>query len=244
MILIVGHGSREKRANAQFKALVRKYAAIRPQYDIDYAFLELAHPLIGERLEEWGTSKREIRILPLFLFAAGHANRDFPRINKAFSEKYPSIKISMANVIGPDPKMARLAMLRVLSLKGNPSKISLLLVGRGTKDKRAQQDLRKIAASMRKAGRFGEVRSCFYAMAEPRLEKALNKAALSGYRSIRVMPYLFFNGDLVSKIRSKVMAFSRKNKGITAKIAPTLGTHKLLLEVMDARFRRMVRKKA
>ena len=243
VVLIVGHGSREKAANAQFKTLVRRYAALRPQYDIDYAFLELTRPHIGERLEEWASSKREIYILPLFLFAAGHANRDIPRINKAFSEKYPSIKIRMANVIGPDPKMARLATLRALSLKGDPSKTVLLLVGRGAREKRAQQDLRKLAAWIGKSHRFEKVHPCFYAMAEPDLDKTLKKVVFGGSKSIWLMPYLFFNGDLVSRIRVKMVKFLRKNKGMTVKISPPLGMHKLLFQVMDARLRQTVEKK-
>jgi sirohydrochlorin ferrochelatase len=149
----------------------------------------------------------------------------------------------MAKVIGPDPKMARLALLRALSVKGDPTSTSLLLVGRGAREKRAWQDLREIASWIRKSGKFKDVHPCFYAMAEPTLEKTLKKGVLSGSKSIRLMPYLFFSGDLVSKIRLKAKEFSGKNEKVAVQVAPPLGAHKFLFQVMDERLRRMAGKR-
>jgi sirohydrochlorin ferrochelatase len=232
-VLIVGHGSRERRANAQFKALVRRYAAQRHQYDIAYAFLELANPPIRKALERWARSERTIHVLPLFLFAAGHVNRDFPNIFKSFSVKHPSTRIKMTNIVGSDPALARLAMIRALSLKGDPRRTFFLLMGRGSRNKKAQKELGKIAGRIRKVGPFGKVGHCFYDMAEPSLEKALDETALSGFRSVHVMPYLFFNGDLISKLRAKTAGFLRKNKGMTVKVAQPLGIHSILFKAMD-----------
>src|SRR5258708_4496773 len=99
-VLIVGHGSPEGAANPQFKNLVRQYAIHKPQLKIAYGFLELARPSIREELDRLASFTTEIHLLPLFLFAAGHVNRDFPRIFKAFSAKHPHVKIKMTNILG------------------------------------------------------------------------------------------------------------------------------------------------
>jgi sirohydrochlorin ferrochelatase len=240
-VLIVGHGSREAAANRQFKNLVRQYAIHNPQLNIAYGFLELARPSIREELERLASFSNEIRVLPLFLFAAGHISRDFPRIFKDFSAKHPRVKIKMTNILGSDRRMAQLAYIRTMPLKGQCSKTMVLMVGRGSKNKRALKDFGKIVRIFRKKGRFKQVLHCYFDIATPNFEKTLKKTVLLRPVHLWVVPFLLFKGKLIFKINERMKRFSQQHPMVQVQIAEPLGTHPLLFKIMDDRLKGMRR---
>jgi len=237
IVLIVGHGSREAAANRQFKDLVRQYAIQNPRSNITYGFLELARPSIREELERLASFTTEIQVLPLFLFAAGHINQDFPQIFRVFSAKHPHVKIKMTNILGSDQRMAELAYIRTMPLKGQRSKTTVLMVGRGSKNKRVLKDFAKIVRIFRKKGQFKQVFHCYFDIAEPNFEKTLKKMALLRPVHLWAVPYLLFNGKLISKIKERMKRFSKEYPMVQVQVAEPLGAHPLLFKVMDDRLK-------
>jgi sirohydrochlorin ferrochelatase len=77
-LLSVGYGSRDALANTEFEALVAEYREARPGYEIAHAYVELARPALPEGLAGLARRCREVVVLPLFLFAAGHVKNDLP----------------------------------------------------------------------------------------------------------------------------------------------------------------------
>ena len=64
-ILIVGHGSKSKDVVIEFAALVEQIKSEENSSLLDYAFLELSHPDIESRVEEfYKIGVREIEIVP------------------------------------------------------------------------------------------------------------------------------------------------------------------------------------
>lgn len=68
-MLILGHGSREASANAEFEHFVGMYRARRPELEVAHAYVELAEPLLDSALQELARRADRVVVLPLFLFA-------------------------------------------------------------------------------------------------------------------------------------------------------------------------------
>ncbi|HEV3003760.1 MAG TPA: CbiX/SirB N-terminal domain-containing protein, partial [Pirellulales bacterium] len=80
-LLIVGHGTRDPQGLAAFREVVGTVAGRLEQTVVEGGFLELAEPNIAaavSRAVERG-AKQHLDVLPLVLFAAGHAKSDIPR---------------------------------------------------------------------------------------------------------------------------------------------------------------------
>src|SRR5687767_3853616 len=80
--LVVGHGTRDRAGQAEFFELVellaRKVGDRGPQ--VEPAFLELASPTIAQGLARLAArGVRRVLVIPLLLFAAGHAKDDIPQ---------------------------------------------------------------------------------------------------------------------------------------------------------------------
>jgi sirohydrochlorin cobaltochelatase len=104
-ILIVGHGSREERANREFRHWVGSYRKRHPGREVFPAFLELAGPSLPEALETMAPGFDVILVLPFFLFAAKHVKRHIPQILRAFRKKHPGVKVRLARPLGCDPRL-------------------------------------------------------------------------------------------------------------------------------------------
>src|ERR1039458_4434308 len=80
VVLLVGHGSRDKAANLSFRKLVSLYRQRHPSWDIKFGFLEFSKPSLTSALERVLKINPKVRILPVFLFAARHWKKDIPAL--------------------------------------------------------------------------------------------------------------------------------------------------------------------
>jgi sirohydrochlorin ferrochelatase len=79
-LLLVGHGTRNQRGLAEFRALVLLIAQSASDFEIESCFLELAQPDIPTAVGKLLAREIEsIVVSPVLLFAAGHAKRDIPQ---------------------------------------------------------------------------------------------------------------------------------------------------------------------
>ncbi|MEE3220587.1 MAG: CbiX/SirB N-terminal domain-containing protein, partial [Planctomycetota bacterium] len=78
-LLLVGHGTRSSRGRDELLTTANAVGS-RMEIVVEPAFLELTEPTIDDavtRLADRGV--RRMTVMPLLLFAAGHAKRDIPR---------------------------------------------------------------------------------------------------------------------------------------------------------------------
>ncbi len=100
-ILLVGHGSRDPEGNAEllrFADMVRQKA---PQFVIETCFLEFEAPNISkgiDRCVELGAHR--IVVVPITLFAAGHAKIHIPVEICKGKKRYPHIEFTYGRPIG------------------------------------------------------------------------------------------------------------------------------------------------
>ena len=127
-VMVCGHGSRDKDAVNEFKAVARGIKERLPQYDTNWGFLEFAKPVINSGLDVLrDRGVRQVLAVPGMLFAAGHAKNDIPSVLNAYQIKNPSLSISYGRELGIDLKLIRAAGERVESaLKKSNDLINLI----------------------------------------------------------------------------------------------------------------------
>src|SRR5581483_2591001 len=162
-ILIVGHGSREAEANAEFEALVAAYRAARPDLDVAHGYVELAQPSLeaaleslaarasldgsangdgavsGDAASDGGVSgdragARRVVAVPLFLFAAGHVKNDLPLALDHARRRFPRVAFTAARALGVDPRLQSLLAARIAEHGAPSAGTAVIVVGRGASD--------------------------------------------------------------------------------------------------------------
>ena len=211
-ILLIGHGTRNAAGIAQFYDLCQCVAERLAPVPVEPAFLELQQPDIGQavsRLIERGC--RRLTVLPLLLFAAGHAKRDIPSAVQAAVKQSGAagIEVRQAAHLGLHPAIVELSRLRgeqaLIGLPPLPAEHScLLLVGRGSGDESATAEMYEFARQRQNAAGGVHAEVAFVAMAQPLLSEQLRRLAASEFRRVIVQSHLLFEGDIADSIRDLV----------------------------------------
>ncbi len=104
-ILFIVHGSRREASNEEMRMLAKSLAK-RTGKQVQIAYLELCHPLIGEAIDllaEQGTT--HIDVLPYFLAAGKHVVRDVPNAVTQAQEKHPHLTLTIQDYAGKHPRI-------------------------------------------------------------------------------------------------------------------------------------------
>jgi sirohydrochlorin cobaltochelatase len=238
-ILILGHGSRRPRANAEFEALVARFSARRPAREVGHAYIELAEPLLADGLAAAARAAERVTVLPLFLFAAGHVKGDLPAALAEARRRSPATRFEAAPALGVDPALVALALARAAAAVppegAEAARTVLLAVGRGSSDPDANGDFCKLVRLLGEGGGFARAEPCFIAVTGPGFEEAAARVALSRPERVLVLPYFLFEGLLVEELREKVARFAAGHPAIDVRLAPHLGPDERLLDVLEAR---------
>jgi sirohydrochlorin cobaltochelatase len=244
-LLLVGHGTRDRRGQGETALLAREVAERLAPEPVELGYLELAEPALSQAVERLVTrGTRRIVVLPLLLFAAGHAKRDIPAAVEREVGLHPGITWVQTGHLGLQPALMRLAAKRysqaVAHLAPRRAEETLLLVvGRGSGDVEAQAELR--AFSVRRASESPVARAecCFLALAEPSLEAILPQIATAGFRRIVVQPHLLFHGELADRVTEQIRAAELHFPATEWIVAGHLGVDPLLVEALVARRREL-----
>lgn len=237
-LLIVGHGSRDPSANAEFESVVAIYRTRRPDLDVVHGYVELASPSLATALRELAQRVDFVVVLPLFLFAAGHVKNDIPLALSQAREEFPTVRFTVTNALGVHPHLVELAFVRAWGARegtAEAAKTAIVVVGRGTSDPDANGDFCKVVRLLAEGREFWWVVPCFIGVTRPRLEETVELVARARPNRIVVIPYFLFGGRLIAKIREHVDSFQVRYPWIKTELAPYLGVHDRLFSVMDER---------
>lgn len=221
-ILLVGHGTRSQRGIEEFHRLAAQVARLAEPVALEPAFLELCQPTIHDglaRLVERGIS--HVIVLPLLLFAAGHAKRDIPAAVRAAMEALGlmgRVTSELASHLGCQPAILELSARRFAeSLHGRDavpaSATCLLLVGRGSGDESATAEMHEFARLRSKLTPVADTHVAFLALAQPPVGDVLPRLAASNWRRIVVQPHLLLHGELYENLRTQVASMRCQHPG-------------------------------
>jgi sirohydrochlorin cobaltochelatase len=247
-LLLVGHGTRSEQGAAEFFATAELVARALPEVAVEPCFLELAEPTIAEGIERLVARRApRIVVMPLLLFAAGHANRDIPEAVKAAAADHPALEVRQANHLGCHEAVLKLSAQRfweAIDSRGDEIQrdtaslddTALLMVGRGSLEPSATAEMHEFVELRRQMTPVAHAATCFLAMAKPTLDEALTEIAGQTVERIVVQPHLLFQGDLLDGLRSRINEAGRQWPDHQWVVADQLGPHSLLAEAVAARF--------
>jgi sirohydrochlorin cobaltochelatase len=209
-VLLCGHGSRDPEAIEEFELAA---AALRPRltgFDFATGYLEFARPTIRDGLVSLAArGARRILAIPGMLFAASHVKNDLPWEMNSFIAENRDTDIRLGRDLGIDPKLLQAAADRIAAA-ADPriprAETLLVVVGRGTNDPDANSNVAKLARMLLEGTGLGWAEAAFSGVAHPRVDAALTRAAMLGFRRIIVFPYFLFTGVLVKRVYAQTDA--------------------------------------
>ena len=243
-IMVCGHGSRDAGAMVEFELVAAGLRQRLPDYPIETGYLEFARPVIREGLAALvGQGVRQILALPGMLFAASHVKNDLPWEINTFMAENPAVEIRFGRDLGIDAKLLGAARDRIAEAEAKaPGFVDrkdtlLVVIGRGTNDSDANSNIAKIARMLWEGMGFGWAEIGFSGVAFPRVDQALERAAMLGFKRIIVFPYFLFTGILVNRIYGQTREVAARHPEIEFLEAPYLRDHPLVLDAFVERLR-------
>lgn len=239
--LIVGHGSRSGRANAEFEQLVSAFAARHPELEVAHGYVELAQPSLPDALIALGARCHEVVVVPLFLFAAGHVKNDLPLALARARQQLPHTRFWAAEALGIHAELVALVRARAaqaLPAGADVTKSAVLFVGRGSSDPEANADVCKLARLVAENAPYANVLPAFMGVTRPDISAGLELLARARPERIVVLPYLIFAGRLIERMEHLVVEFRQHHPWIAVHRAEALGGGPELQRALDERFER------
>jgi len=102
-LIIVAHGSRNKKSAQQVAALCQKISEkAQNKFDlVAHAFLQFASPLLEETIEDLvQRGARRVIVFPLFIAAGSHLLQDIPEAVEKAGKTYPGVAFSITRHLG------------------------------------------------------------------------------------------------------------------------------------------------
>ncbi|SNY83189.1 Sirohydrochlorin ferrochelatase [Nocardia amikacinitolerans] len=137
-LIAVAHGSRDPRSATTMAAVVAEIAAARPDLDVHLAFLDLSAPSVEQVVDVVAAQGHTHAIVvPLLLGSAFHARVDLPGLLDECRARHPHLRLTQADVLGPDPRLIEALRDRVLDVLGATA-VPVDLVATAIPDSRPQ----------------------------------------------------------------------------------------------------------
>jgi sirohydrochlorin ferrochelatase len=209
-LLAALHGTRSPAGLTTARALISRVAALRPDLDVDLAFLDVATPLLGSRL---AASSGPVVVVPVLLSAGYHVVDDIPSTASA--------RARVARHLGPDPVLTRVLGERLVDAGGEDAD-TVALVASPSRRASAAADLADAA---------GDLASMLSRPVHPLMVDSGLSAALAGLPGrVAVATYLLGEGFFLDTLRTAAAA-----AGVAA-VADPLGAHPSIAELIVRRY--------
>ncbi|MGH7197184.1 MAG: sirohydrochlorin chelatase [Candidatus Omnitrophota bacterium] len=119
------------------------------------------------------------------------------------------------------------------------SKKAVIVVGHGSKRKGFEAAMVRVAAKLRRGGKFGAVSCAYLGSASPSVPGAIARCVRRGAAEIVIVPYFVLAGDHVAEdipemVREAVKRYRGKAK---IRLSPYLGYHAKIVSVIQERIR-------
>lgn len=114
-IVILGHGSRVRKANNLIPKVINTIKNRLGLSIIEPAYLQLCQPALTRCIKGLiSRGVKKIIIVPFFLFVGNHVRRDIPEIIIKQKAAYPGVEFIYANNLGDDSKIVEIVIDRIL----------------------------------------------------------------------------------------------------------------------------------
>lgn len=239
VVLLIGHGSRDEEGNRQFEEFVERVRRQKPDTRIEFAFLELARPAIGETIDRLAAEGVGcITAVPVILLAAGHVKVEIPHLLDEARERHPRLRIQYGRHLGLHDGIMQILEERLEQAEGKRADrrdTAILLVGRGSSDPDANGDLYKLARILWERTGVAGIETCFIGVTYPDFPTGVRRAAKMGISRVVVLPYFLFTGVLIKRMESMLRELSREFPAVSFVMADYFGYHAKLVGIVADR---------
>lgn len=201
-LVAVAHGSRDPRSAATIHELTRVLRDLRPELDVRVAFLDLSAPRVGDVLSAvHGSGHTEVVVVPLLLGRAFHARVDVPAAVVEAQQRFPRMRVHVANVLGPDQRLAAAARRRLAEAgAADEPDLGVLLAGAGSSDAGANQLVHDVAHDWARRTSWSGALASFAAAADPDVPTAVQQLRDRGARKFAVASWFLAPGLLLDRV--------------------------------------------
>jgi len=225
-LVAVAHGSRDPRWAATVSALVDRVRWLRPELDVRLAFLDLCAPRLDAVL---ATLSRAV-VVPLLLGRAFHANVDVPTGVARAQALQPGLDVTVADVLGPDPRLETTALRRLAEIGVCPEdpEVGVVLAAAGSQQASSNAAVTAVATAWARKTRWVNVVPAFACAAEPTVPQALERLRTGGAPRIAIASWFLAPGLLPDKVHRQA-----RN---TALPAAPMGADSAIAEIIADRY--------
>ncbi|MGW7577132.1 sirohydrochlorin chelatase [Streptomyces sp. NPDC054765] len=254
-LLIAGHGTRDEGGAEALRALVRVLGERHPEVPVAGGFFGApAAPLpLGDAVDglvERGATR--LAVIPLLLAPTGPVPEALPVALERAAERHPSLDYACGAELGPHPKLLDVLERRLDEALGggarrpeDRARTTVLLVGRGAADPYANAEVARAARLLWEGRGFAGVETAFVSQAAPDVPTGLDRcrtlaAGAGGPARIVVLPYFFFPGGLLERLRMQAEGWAAAHPGTEVLGAEVIGPEAEVAEVVMERYRATV----
>ncbi len=234
-ILFVGHGTKNEKGLAEFRALTSQVARRLPRdvHIVHHSFVEFAKPTVVDGIHQCiADGATDVLLVPIFLFTAHHLKHDVPGMIAAAGAVHPDVTLRMTPSLGHLPAFLSVAANRLRQAGyDSSSDAPVLFIGRGNKDPKAQATFEQAALRLQMDHHISTLETAYLSGTGVKMEAALQTMVERGDREVWILPYLLFAGYLTEKLPDRVERVLL-GTGVHARIAPYLGVHDALVNAI------------
>jgi sirohydrochlorin ferrochelatase len=209
VLVAVAHGSRDPRSAATVARLVDVVRALRPGLDVRVAFLDLSAPRLGDVLAAaHGDGHRRAVVVPLLLGAAYHAGVDLPGAVRDAVGRLPRFEVRIADVLGPDPRLASAALRRLQQAGAGLAdpQLGVVLAAAGSSHQPANDAVAAVAAGWSRHAPWVGAVPAFAAAADPHAGSAVGVLREAGAARLAVALWFLAPGRLADRVARRARA--------------------------------------
>jgi len=187
-LVAVAHGSRDPRSAATISALVDEVRRQRPDLDVRLSFLDLSTPRLSDVLAAVADGHRDAVVVPLLLGNAFHARVDVPGVVARAARRYPRLRLSVAQVLGGDPRLAGAALGRLTRAAGalDDPELGVVLGATGSSRAAANNAVHRLATSWASQHPWRGCLAAFATDVSPSVPEAIARLHAAGAARIAV----------------------------------------------------------
>ncbi|MFC9895249.1 sirohydrochlorin chelatase [Nocardia sp. NPDC127579] len=205
VLIAVAHGSRDPRSAATMAAVIARIAAARPDLDVRLAFLDLSAPSVEQVVDAVAAQGHTHAVVaPLLLGSAFHARVDLPGLLDAARARHPRLRLTQADVLGPDARLVGALRDRVLEVVPNalrPSvsrRLGVAVAAVGSSSPAANARTTGVARAL--AALTGWQTEICFATAEPTVTAAVANLRARGADEVLIAPWFLAPGLLTDRL--------------------------------------------
>ncbi|HUR75884.1 MAG TPA: CbiX/SirB N-terminal domain-containing protein [Sporichthya sp.] len=203
-LLLVAHGSRDTRHAVTIGQIAAATRAARPHLEVRVGYLDHDGPRVPDALAAFNTGR--VAAVPLLLGHAYHGRIDVPAA-LAEGSRRTGVRVDLAAVLGPDPRLLPAASRAVRNAAGtSPDGDSgLVLACAGTTDPDAKAALARLALRWRRA--LGcDVRVADAAATGPGVGETVEALRAAGAARVDVAAWFLAPGLLLDRASAAAIA--------------------------------------